>query len=103
MGVVSPFVRHDLSLSPVALGIIFSAFSWSYFSAQIPAGIALDRLGPRLVYLIAVAGWSISTLLHATASSFPAFTGWRISLGLFEAPCFPANSNIVAAWFPRCE
>ena len=28
----------------------------------------------------------------------------RISpLGLFEAPCFPANNSIVGAWFPRAE
>lgn len=103
MGIASPFVRHDFALSPVALGIIFSAFSWSYFAAQIPAGIALDKFGTRLVYLVAIAGWSISTLCHATASSPSALTGWRISLGLFEAPCFPANNTIVATWFPRNE
>jgi ACS family D-galactonate transporter-like MFS transporter len=85
------------------MGLIFSAFSWSYFAAQIPGGLALDRFGARLVYLVALAGWSLSTLLHATATGFASLFGWRISLGLFEAPCFPANSNIVGAWFPRAE
>ena len=41
--------------------------------------------------------------MHATVDGFASLFGWRLSLGLFEAPCFPANSNIVGAWFPRAE
>jgi ACS family D-galactonate transporter-like MFS transporter len=37
------------------------------------------------------------------ARGFVSLLGLRIALGLTEAPCFPANSNIVAAWFPRSE
>ena len=103
IGIASPSMAQEFALSPVAMGLIFSAFSWSYFAAQIPGGLALDRFGARLVYLVALAGWSLSTLLHATATGFASLFGWRISLGLFEAPCFPANSNIVGAWFPRAE
>jgi len=103
IGIASPSMAQEFALPPVAMGLIFSAFSWSYFAAQIPGGLALDRFGARLVYLVALAGWSLSTLLHATATGFASLFGWRISLGLFEAPCFPANSNIVGAWFPRAE
>ena len=103
IGIASPAIAQAFALSPVAMGLIFSAFSWSYFAAQIPGGLALDRFGARIVYLIALAGWSLSTLLHATATGFASLFGWRLSLGLFEAPCFPANSNIVGAWFPRSE
>ena len=27
----------------------------------------------------------------------------RIGVGIFEAPCFPANSRILATWFPQQE
>jgi len=103
IGVASPAIARDFALSPVAMGLIFSAFSWSYFAAQLPGGLALDRFGARLTYLVALAGWSLSTLMHATANGFAALFGWRLSLGLFEAPCFPANNSIVGAWFPRAE
>lgn len=103
IGIASPAIARDFTLSPVAMGLIFSAFSWSYFAAQIPGGLLLDRFGARLTYLVALAGWSLSTLMHATANGFAALFGWRISLGLFEAPCFPANNSIVGAWFPRSE
>ena len=103
IGIASPAIAQEFALSPVAMGLVFSAFSWSYFAAQLPGGLALDRFGARLVYLIAIAGWSLSTLMHATVNGFAALFGWRLSLGLFEAPCFPANNNIVGAWFPRAE
>jgi ACS family D-galactonate transporter-like MFS transporter len=103
IGIASPAIAREFTLSPIAMGLIFSAFSWSYFAAQLPGGLALDRFGARIVYLVSIAGWSLSTLLHATANGFAALFGWRLSLGLFEAPCFPANNNIVGAWFPRAE
>src|SRR5512142_1673394 len=103
IGIASPSIASEFALSPVAMGLIFSAFSWSYFAAQLPGGWALDRLGSRLVYGIAIAGWSLSTLMHATVTGFASLFGWRLALGLFEAPCFPANNSIVGAWFPRAE
>ena len=103
IGVASPSIAHDFHLGPLAMGVVFSAFSWSYFLAQVPAGILLDRIGARLIYFFAILGWSLSTLLHALARGFGSLLGLRLALGFFEAPCFPANSSIVAAWFPRRE
>ena len=103
MGVAGPFIQHDFHMSPAAMGLLFSAFGWTYFAAQIPSGIALDRFGARFIYLIAIAGWSASTLLHAFVRGVASLTGFRLMLGLFEAPCFPANSSIVGCWFPRRE
>jgi len=103
LGIAAPSIQTEFGLSPVLMGVVFSAFSWSYFAAQIPCGILLDRFGVRLVYRLALIGWSLATLLHASARGFVSLLGLRIALGLTEAPCFPANSNIVAAWFPRSE
>ncbi|HUO20900.1 MAG TPA: MFS transporter [Caulobacteraceae bacterium] len=103
MGVAGPSIQHDFSLTPAMMGVLFSAFGWTYFAAQIPSGIALDRFGARFIYLIAVAGWSAATLLHALARGVGGLIGLRLTLGFFEAPCFPANSSIVGCWFPRRE
>ena len=103
LGIAAPAIQAEFALSPLTMGVVFSAFSWSYFAAQIPSGILLDRFGVRLVYRIALIGWSLATLLHGLARGFVSLVVLRIALGLTEAPCFPANSNIVAAWFPREE
>jgi ACS family D-galactonate transporter-like MFS transporter len=70
---------------------------------QIPGGIFLDRFGTRLTYLIALVGWSAFTALMGLINSLGALIFARIGVGTFEAPCFPANSRILASWFPQQE
>ena len=103
IGVATPSIQGEFHLSPALMGVVFSAFSWSYFVAQLPGGLLLDRFGARVVYLFAIAGWSAATLLHAFTRGFASLIGLRLALGVLEQPCFPANSSIVAAWFPRSE
>jgi ACS family D-galactonate transporter-like MFS transporter len=85
------------------MGIVFSAFSWSYALLQIPGGIFLDRFGTRFTYFIAVVFWSLFTALMAAVRSLNVLILTRIGVGVFEAPCFPANSRILATWFPQNE
>ena len=103
LGIAAPFMTRDLGLSAAQLGLVFSAFSWSYAALQIPGGIFLDRFGTRVTYFIAVVMWSLFTALMAATRSLPALILTRIGVGIFEAPCFPANSRILATWFPAPE
>lgn len=103
MGVAAPAVVADLGLSAVTMGLIFSAFSWTYALAQIPGGLLLDRLGTRVTYAMSLLSWSLFTLLHGLASGAAALLGLRLGLGLAEAPCFPANSRVLGMWFPQQE
>lgn len=103
LGIAAPYLSKDLSLSATQMGFVFSAFSWSYAALQIPGGIFLDRYGTRLTYFIAVAFWSLFTGMMGVVRSFGGLIATRIGVGVFEAPCFPANSRILATWFPQHE
>jgi ACS family D-galactonate transporter-like MFS transporter len=103
LGIAAPFLTKDLALSAAEMGVVFSAFSWSYAALQIPGGIFLDRVGTRLTYFIAVVFWSVFTGLMGAVRSLPTLILTRIGVGVFEAPCFPANSRILATWFPQHE
>jgi ACS family D-galactonate transporter-like MFS transporter len=103
LGIAAPFLSKDLGLTASQMGLVFSAFSWSYALLQIPGGIFLDRFGTRLTYFVAVVFWSVFTALMAAARSLPALIATRIGVGVFEAPCFPANSRVLATWFPQHE
>jgi len=100
LGIASPRLSQDLALDPAEMGLLFSAFSWSYALMQVPGGAFLDRVGNKLTYLLSVASWSLTTLLHAFAGGFATLLGLRGLLGIAESPCFPANSRMVAEWFP---
>ncbi|WP_206240883.1 MFS transporter [Novosphingobium terrae] len=103
MSVAAKPMSGELHLSPAMLGIIFSAFSWTYAAAQIPGGLLLDRLGTRITYACSLTLWSAFTLLHGFAGSIGTLIGLRFGLGLAEAPCYPCNSRILASWFPQGE
>lgn len=103
LGVAAPALTAELDISPAVMGIIFSAFSWTYAFAQVPGGVLLDRFGTRLVYSISLAAWSLFTLLHGLAQSVVSLLAFRLGLGLAEAPCYPGNSRILASWFPQGE
>src|SRR6266850_348859 len=103
LGIAAPFLTRDLGLTAAQMGLVFSAFSWSYVLLQIPGGIFLDRFGTRVTYCIAVVGWSLFTALMAAVRSLNLLILTRIGVGVFEAPCFPANSRILATWFPQQE
>ncbi len=103
LGIAAPALTKDLGISAAAMGVVFSAFSWTYAAMQIPGGIFLDRFGSRLTYFLSLIFWSLSTLLHGFTTNLASLLGVRFALGVSEAPCFPTNSRVVATWFPQQE
>jgi ACS family D-galactonate transporter-like MFS transporter len=85
------------------MGLVFSAFSWTYAASQIPGGIFLDRFGSRLTYAFSLIIWSLFTFFIGTVSNLWTLISLRLGLGVAEAPCFPANTRVVSAWFPQRE
>ena len=102
-GFAKPLMVKDLGIDAVWAGLLGSAFQWSYALAQLPGGAILDKFGTRITYAFSLVSWSFFTLIQGVASSVGLMFGARIGLGLCEAPCFPANSRVLAHWFPQAE
>jgi ACS family D-galactonate transporter-like MFS transporter len=96
-------LSDELKISTVQMGLIFSAFAWTYTALQIPGGIMVDLIRPRFLYTIILALWSLATLIQGFVNSFLALLGLRTSIGVFEAPSYPCNNRIVTSWFPESE
>ncbi|MGY4318805.1 MFS transporter [Bradyrhizobium sp. JR3.5] len=109
LSIAGPALSKELHLDPVAMGYVFSAFGWSYVIAQVPCGWLLDRYGSKWVYAISIIVWSIFTAMQGLVGFLSAgaavalLFGLRFLVGFAEAPSFPANARIVAAWFPGNE
>ncbi|AHG21037.1 glucarate transporter [Chania multitudinisentens RB-25] len=109
LSIAGTSMAQDIGLDPVGMGYIFSAFSWAYVIGQIPGGWLLDRFGSKRVYFWSIFIWSLFTLLQGFVDIFSGFGivialfALRFLVGLAEAPSFPGNSRIVAAWFPAHE
>lgn len=103
LSVAGPGMARDLHFDPAVMGVVFSAFSWSYALAQIPGGAFLDRYGVRITYFLSAAFWSLFTALQTFTAGIGTLLALRLGLGAAEAPCFPANSRILCSWFPQHE
>ncbi|SFU41253.1 MFS transporter, ACS family, glucarate transporter [Methylobacterium sp. 174MFSha1.1] len=109
IAIAGPAMAKDLGFDAVTMGYVFSAFAWSYVLAQLPGGWLLDRYGVKWVYAAAIFLWSAFTLMQGAVGFFSGFAAvavlfsLRLAVGLAEAPVFPANARITAAWFPANE
>ena len=103
ISVAASAIREDLDLTTVQMGLIFSAFAWTYSSLQIPGGIIVDYVKPRILYPFIMIFWSVATLVQGFVGSLAALIGCRAAIGVFEAPSYPCNNKIVTSWFPERE
>lgn len=103
ISVAASAISNELRLTSVQLGLIFSAFGWTYAALQIPGGIMVDKFGPRLLYSLSLILWSTATLFQGIMKGFAGLLGFRLAIGAFEAPAYPANNRIVTSWFPDNE
>ncbi|WP_111980029.1 MFS transporter [Algibacillus agarilyticus] len=103
ISVAASALTEELSLTSVQMGLIFSAFGWTYSILQIPGGLTVDLVKIRILYPFILTAWSIATLVQGFISSFSALIGCRMVIGVFEAPSYPCNNKIVTSWFPENE
>ena len=103
ISVAGPQLERSFHLTPVDLGVLFSAFFWSYALLQIPVGLVVDRFGVTRVGRWSAFLWSTASGLSACAGGFAGLFLARLLLGVAEAPSFPASSKATGYWFPRTE
>ena len=103
IGILKPYIANDLGWSEFDYGLIVTAFQVAYAAGLLITGVLLDKFGTRLGYAIAIAVWSLASMLHAAASSVISFAAARFFLGLGESANFPAAIKTVAEWFPQKE
>ncbi len=103
MAVAAPSMSAELGFDAATMGLLFSAFAWSYGLMQIPGGWFLQLFGSRTAYTISLFFWSLFTVLMGLGQSFASLFGIRLAIGAAEAPAFPTNNRVVTTWFPTKE
>ncbi len=103
LSAAAPRIQSEFHLSAVEMGIVMSAFFWSYALLQLPAGMLADRFGQKKVLGFAVLWWSLATAATGIASGFRSLVALRVALGVGEAGAYPSNAGIATRWFPRQE
>lgn len=99
----APAISRELHLSPVQMGLVFSAFGLTYAACEIPSGWLCDRFGERRLLTRVVIWWSLFTAATGWAFSFPSLVATRLLFGAGESGCFPGLARIFRTWLSPME
>jgi MFS family permease len=99
LSVAAPSLSGDLGLSPSQLGIVLSAFFWTYSVFQLVFGWLIDRYPVKKVFAAGFFLWSFATLGTGSAGGMFALIGWRLLLGIGESVAVPSYSKVIASEF----
>jgi ACS family hexuronate transporter-like MFS transporter len=84
-------------------GNIVICFQLAYGVGFLIAGRAIDKLGTKIGYAVAIGIWALSSMSHAFVYSVIGFCFARAFLGLGESGNFPAAIKATTEWFPSEE
>jgi MFS family permease len=100
VGVIAPNLAAELGLSPAEIGMLSSAFFFSFVAVQIPLGMALDRFGPRLCLVVCAGVTVVGAIVFASATSAAGLILARVLLGLGASASLMAPLSVFARRFP---
>ncbi len=103
IGILAPYIQHDLGLDAAAMGIVFSTFFMGYALFSFIGGYFSDRAGPRRTYAVAGIAWSIFCGLTGVVTGFWQLLVVRVLFGFAEGPMSSTTNRTCASWFPRQE
>jgi MFS transporter, ACS family, D-galactonate transporter len=103
LSIAAETIMRDLRLDPKSMGLLLSAFFWTYAICQIPAGLLVDRLGIRSVYASAFLVWSLASASIALSRAWPDILASRLALGLAESVGPLASLAFIRSHFSKHE
>jgi ACS family hexuronate transporter-like MFS transporter len=103
LSVLSPLLREELRMTDRDYANVVTAFLAPYTIMYALGGRLIDRVGVRAGAALALAWWSMATMLTAAARSAFSLGFFRFLLGVGEPAIFPAGVRACGEWFPRQE
>ena len=103
LATAATLIQQEFALSPERLGVLLSAFYFTYVAAMVPAGWLAERYGARQVLAAGLVIWSLATLASGFAASFIALLLLRLLLGLGESVSFPCMSRLLVIGVPTSQ
>ena len=101
LSIAAPMLKDELRISATQLGILLSAFFWTYACLQPFAGWLVDRLNVNWVFAGGFFLWSAATAATGLVRTFSMLFALRLLLGIGESVAYPSYSKIIALNFPE--
>jgi MFS family permease len=103
LSTAAPLLQVDLHLTDTQLGMLGSAFFWTYSLIQVPVGWIAERYGAERVLTGGLIVWAAATMAIGVTSAFWLLIVLRLLLGVGESTGFPSVSKLLAAAVPTAS
>ena len=98
--VAAPKIKDELALDNTQIGVLISAFYWTYVPGHFISGWLSERVGAYRTLALGLGVWSVATLVTGMVGGFAALLMLRLLLGLGESTGWPATSKLLAMHIP---
>ena len=99
LSIAAPLLKDELGISASELGVLLSAFFWTYAAFQIVSGWLVDRFDVNWVLAGGFFLWSVATAATGLVQGFASLVVLRMLLGMGESVAYPCFSKILAGHF----
>ena len=100
LGVAGVEALERFGVEAIGLSMLSVVQISVYASLQLPAGVLLDRLGPRRMLVAGSLVMGLGQLTLAFADTLWLALAARVLIGAGDAPIFVAATRLVSEWFP---
>ncbi len=97
--VMTQELSQSFNISAAALGNLVAFYYYIYVPMQLPAGLLMDRYGPRRLLTVAALSCAIGSCLFAQGSIELAMIG-RLLVGFGSAFAFVGTLRLAVSWLP---
>jgi ACS family D-galactonate transporter-like MFS transporter len=82
LALAAPLLSREWGMSASQLGVLLSAFFWTYVLLQVPMGWLVDRFSASALLAAGFLAWSGATIFTGLARGFATLLGMRLLLGM---------------------
>lgn len=100
IAVISPQLTSELGLSGAQLGDLSAAFFYGFAACQIPIGISMDRLGPRVTMCFLALSAVTGAIVFSLGQNAETLIVGRALLGVGMGGNLMVVLALLAVWFP---
>lgn len=93
-------LMRDFSMNARTLGFVSVFFFYTYSIMQIPAGLLLDRFGPRIILSLSMLICTVAAFLFGSTHSIPMLGLSRAMVGFASSFAFIGALLLASRWFP---
>ena len=98
-GAIAADLQQEFQIGAAALGTLGATYFYVYGLTQIPLGVLIDTIGPRIILVVGLSVAGVGSLAYGMAQSFGAAVAARGLIGLGVSGVFVCMLKLHANWF----